>query len=1007
MKVLVTLMLIGIFWTPIRALDPERSIRQYGHQYWTSNDGLPQNFIRSIGQSPDGYLWFGTQQGLVRFDGIRFKVFDRWNTPQLRSNAVYSIALDSSGKLWLGRTSGVGGGLLYIENGEFHEISSSYSDRYLATMFFDANDVIWGINENKELFHFHESRLQRDEKLAGIPFNKLYSIQKDQFGQLWFASDQGIFKYNGRKSVREFPTYPIPAGLEPTYVLIDDEKAVWAGTNSNGLYHRKGATVTHFSTATGLCSNRILTMIQDRDRNIWIGTGDGLCRIVKESEGKFRLDSFSLREGLSNNEVSLLFEDREGSLWIGTNNGLNRLKDSKAVTFGAREGLLNDFIWSISENPNGELLLGTGGGGILTLYQGQVTPFTHNHLLPSRIVRTVTVDSLGRYWIGTEDGLAVFEKGRLRTYGSSSGLTSPTVRAVFEDSRKRIWIGSSAGLFRFSKGRIDHQRLPGEIGNTPMIFCIDEDPDGNLYIGSGGGLLIHRNDRIERIILNPGEEPRIFAIRQTSDGNHWLATDRGIMRLSKGKTARAITRENGLANNVTCSILEDPDHNLWVSTISGINRFSLPELNQYCENLIQTIPNDFFGASDGMISSECNGGVQTSGWITRDSKIWFPTLKGAVMIDPRRFRKNSLPPPVIIEEMIADRTSFPAGSAPKVKAGTRNFEFHYTALSLFAPEKILFRYQLQGFDSDWIEAGDRRTAYYTNIPPGDYKFTVLACNNDGVWNTDGASRAFTLNPFFYQTRWFLIVSLLTAIGGIFLIYRLRVRQLRESQKKLSHMVEERTRELASANSILEDQKITLEQTNSQLEERTGQLEEANKMLERLSNLDGLTGIANRRYFEQFADLEWRRMAREQHPFSLVMMDVDYFKNYNDAYGHLAGDDALKKIANALCIVNRAGDLVARYGGEEFISVLPNTDRDGALHLAEKMRLAVKKLNIATSNSPVTGHVTISAGVATVVPVSGSQMLELVMAADQALYTAKQQGRNRTCTQPDAPEEKQN
>jgi diguanylate cyclase (GGDEF)-like protein len=398
------------------------------------------------------------------------------------------------------------------------------------------------------------------------------------------------------------------------------------------------------------------------------------------------------------------------------------------------------------------------------------------------------------------------------------------------------------------------------------------------------------------------------------------------------------------------------------------------DLDAVAKGKLRAIPWRLFGTADGMESSECNGGNQPAGIRTRNGRLWFATLKGAVVVDPERLSTNAVPPPVQLEEVIVDKRRLEPVRDARIPPGSGALEFHYAGLSFLAPQKVRFRYRLEGFDKEWVDAGTRRAAYYTNTPPGRYRFHVIACNNDGVWNEKGATFSFTLAPHVYQTRWFFSIcagALLFLVTGL---YRLRIQNLTHRRSELVRLVGERTRQLEEANT---------------------RLAQANRALRRLSSQDGLTGIANRRQFDEVLDLEWRRAYRAQAPISLLMIDIDHFKAFNDAHGHQRGDDYLKAGAAALRDgLNRPGDLVARYGGEEFVVILPATDEAGANACSERLRESVASIEIPHDRPGTPLRATVSIGVATAWPREGSSSATLIAAADEALYRAKSEGRNR-------------
>ena len=368
-----------------------------------------------------------------------------------------------------------------------------------------------------------------------------------------------------------------------------------------------------------------------------------------------------------------------------------------------------------------------------------------------------------------------------------------------------------------------------------------------------------------------------------------------------------------------------------------------------------------------MKNRECNGANQPPAWKDAAGRLWFPTIEGVTVVDPKNLAGNTVPPPVNLEQIVVDGRPAAPRQGLTLAPGARNLEFHYVAPSFVAPARVRYRYLLEGLDADWVEAGARRTAYYSRLPPGRYRFRVAAANDEGVWNETGAALTFDLRPRIYETPWFYAVCGLALAGVVWGGDRLRVRRVRTHEAALERLVEERTRALA----------------------------EANLRLERLSSLDGLTGVANRRRFDEVLGLEWRRASRTGAPLSLVMLDLDFFKDFNDANGHLAGDEHLRQVARALAgTLGRAGDLVARFGGEEFVVLLPGMAAEDAGALAERLRQSVEALGLPHNASTVSRVVTLSVGVATALAEERTSPAALVAAADEALYRAKREGRNR-------------
>jgi diguanylate cyclase (GGDEF)-like protein len=544
-------------------------------------------------------------------------------------------------------------------------------------------------------------------------------------------------------------------------------------------------------------------------------------------------------------------------------------------------------------------------------------------------------------------------------------------------------VGAASGLFHIESGKITRYGSKEGFGESSPN-CILALAGGGLAVGTdGGGLAILRNGKFASLTEKDGLASNIiYALYEDSGGSLWMGTAKGLCRLRNGRTSKVTTRQ-GLFDDSAYTVLEDGRGYLWMSCNKGIYRALKADLDAVADGRAATVTCSSYGRADGMGTNECNGGQQPCAWKTRDGRLCFATMRGVAILDPSSIRINPRPPPVVIEETFLDGKLVSEGGT-RFAPGKHRLEIRFSALSLVAPEKVLFKYQLEGFDNDWVEGGNRREAVYTGLPPGAYRFRVIACNNDGVWNLTGATRDFVQAPRFYQTGWF--VALCVLAGGLLIgaVGALRVRGLKRRQAVLERQVEERTAELGLAN--------------RSLQERSVELEDANRKLERLSREDALTGVSNRRHFEEILETEWRRAGRTHSPLSLVMIDIDEFKPYNDTLGHQTGDECLRRVATALAgVLHRAGDLLARYGGDEFVAVLPVMDQASALAMAHVLRKKVEELGIPSPSARGGGVLTVSVGVSTVLPGDESGSERLLAAADKALYLAKEQGRNRVCS----------
>ncbi len=946
-------------------LDPDKAVTQYSRRIWQIEQGLPQNSVNGIVQDRQGYLWLCTQEGLARFDGASFTVYDKLNTPAITNNNVRALLVGRDGTLWIGTN----GGLVSYRDGQFRAYTTKDGLAYdIVTALAEGPDgAVWIATYGGGLSRLLDGRFTTWTTRDGLAHNSLLSVLVDPDGTVWLGTNgAGVCRRRGGAFDRLDERQGLPNPI--VYALLRDrEGTLWAGTYGGGLAALRGDRFEAVTTRDGLSGDRVLSVFEDRDGNLWAGTfGGGVCR-----RARGRWATFSRAEGLPY-EVSRSFcEDREGNLWVGTDGGgLVRLADGSFTTTSVQEGLSNPYAIGILETRAGDLWVATNGGGLNRMSGGRIEHLDTRHGFPHDLIRCMFEDPAGALWVGTDGGgLVRLQGGRLTRYTTREGLSGDRVISVCVDRRGVVWAGTNgAGLNRIEGGRItSYSRRAGRLAD--LVNVVHEDRAGNLWVGTYGGLWQFRDGRF---VTFPGQDQVgdaiVTHVYEDDRGVIWLGTiGFGLFRLEGGRVSR-ITRKDGLFDDIAYEILEDGLGNMWMSCNRGVYRARKSELEDFAAGRIRQVQSVAYGSTDGMKTAECNGGFQPSGIRTRDGRLWFPTSDGVAVIDPRRIRVNKEPPPVRVEVVMVNGAPVEPRGRLVLPPGRHDLEIRYTGLSLVAPEKVRFLYRLDGFDRGWKDAGARRTAYYTNIPPGEFTFRVIACNNDGVWNRIGASLAVTQRPYFYQTAWFPFLAaglFVVAVAGAGLF---RERRLRARQRELEQLVDERTL----------------------------QLRVANERLERLSTEDALTGLANRRRFDEHLDGLWRQHARAGTSLALVMVDLDGFKEYNDLYGHPQGDACLVQVAGVLAgAAQRAGDLAARYGGEEFVLVLAGSNLTGAVRLAEALRSRVEALAIPHERAPHGRRVaTVSLGVAAGVPEAGTPWRGLVARADAALYRAKAQGRNR-------------
>ncbi len=759
----------------LRALDPRTTIPDYQHQTWQQEQGLPQNVIRRLLQTRDGYLWMATVGGLVRFDGVRFVDWETLRPPASWDYEVETLFEDSRGYLWVG-----------IRQGGFERFryrSSALQEAPVDNPRILRESTVWSIHEDRAgaiwfctesgLFRYRDSSFQSFTTKDGLTSDQVRDLYEDRDGTLWIATDAGLNRFRDER----FRAYTEKKGLpsRDVRVVIGDRSGnLWIGTHGGGLSRLRDGRFQTLTTRDGLASNFIRALTEDRDGNLWIGTADG--GLVRFRDG--RLSAFDVRNGLTHNSVLSLLEDREGGLWIGTRDGLNRLKDARVLVYDSSDGLVNDNVRAIYEDAAGVLWIGTQAG-LTRLDRGHALTFNRQPGLSDEAIWSISGDAAGNVWMGTAGGKLIrFRAGQFTTYAAPHGLSDGSIRDLEADDHGGLWIATQRGRLHYFKDErfrtigVEHG-LSGE-----AIYSLGLDRDGALWIGTDGrGLSILRDGRIIAIGHDRQAGQRIRCIFRDSEGVIWIGTRGGGLQRWQNGTVTVYNKSSGLPDDIVYQILEDDDRNLWMSSSRGVFRVLRRDLDAVAAGRSTTINALTLGKAEGMPTDECSGASQPAGFKARDGTLWFATTRGMAGFRPHELRVNSLPPPVVLEEMMIDEQPADLATPVVVPPGKRRLEFRFTGLSLVVPEKVVFRYRLQGFDREWIDAGTRRFTHYMNLPPGPYTFEVQARNNDGVWNESGARVSFRLQPFFYQTNWFYTLCGLTVIGIAAAIFRLRVHEL--------------------------------------------------------------------------------------------------------------------------------------------------------------------------------------------------------------------------------------
>jgi len=900
----------------------------------------------------------------VRFDGSSFTTFNTQTEAAFRSNDIRVITWSENGTLWLGT---YGGGALFQTPRGWRA---------------------FGVDE-------------------GLASDTVYDIHIDDDGSVWFATGGGVSRYrNGH-----IDSWTVEDGLADQRVfkiVPGEDGSLWFSTLTNGLSRFDGSGFTSFSgdewleapqvhllfrdSALGLLAGTITGAIyrldsgqpvplqpsplqqplpfedahRDRDGNLWLGTyGKGLWRLSTDGE----LLEFPL-EAANTGHVFDVYEDGEGNIWASTMAGLYRLRDSDFLPFGRPEGIA-DSTFVVTGTPSGIVYAGTESGGLFRIDGNEITTIDESDGLGSPSVSSVLVADDESLWVGTfGGGISRFAEDGVSRLGMHNGLNSDHIIALEQANDGTIWIATSRGLYRLRDDELERISL-GEETTDNMVRHIMQDSRGRLWFSTNNGLL-QRNGNSTRWYREADglASNLISGTYEDADGVIWIASREGGLAQLDNDRIFQFTLEQGLPQLSVLAILEDSAQQLWLSGSGGLVRVARSALEAVASGEASRFRAQLFDEADGLRSAQFMGGFQPPAFRADNGHLWFPTNRGLVSIDPTASSGQPTPLRPIIEAIRIDGAAVPLTDTVELRADTRTLEIDYTAPYLGNADAIVFRYQLQGADSTWQAVGVRRTAYFTSVPAGESVFVVEASRDpDSNGFSDSEAARLTLNRSYlwYQTGWALVLLCIAIAVLFFGIYRFTAHKARQRERQLETLVNQRTEELQAALSTVEQ----------------------------LSRTDGLTGVANRRYFEERLASAWKQALRSGESLGIIMLDIDRFKQYNDALGHQAGDDCLKKIAAALQHGTlRDRDMIARYGGEEFIILLHGADHEAATQIALRIMERIRLLKLRHPDSDISPYVSISLGCATATTDALSGATELIKRADQALYRAKRAGRDQ-------------
>jgi ligand-binding sensor domain-containing protein/signal transduction histidine kinase len=803
------------------SLLPEYSVRA-----WHVEEGLPQNMVQALVQTKDGYLWAGTRKGLARFDGLKFTVFNTRNTPGLRDSSVNALCEGKDGSLWIGTE----GGLAHLRNRTFTTyLNGLPSEKVKAVE--QASDGSILVGTTKGAVRFTDGKFENI--LPDLKGDAVRSIKEDSHGNIWMGMGVEIQKRgkDGKVSV-----YPTMNGLNINMVrsIFEDSKGVvWFGTTL-GLHTFKDDKWSRYTLKNGLGHPVVSALCEDRSGSLWVGNYGGLSRMV---DGKLGIELNGNGEPFD--VVNAIVEDTEGDIWIAAKDGLYQLRSRRVEVYTRQQGLSYHNVTSVLEDKSGTVWMATWGGGLNRLKDGKFTAFNAKNSMASDLLLSLCEDRHGSLWIGTDYGAGIYHmtNGMFKYHGQEKGITNADVRVIYQDSSTNLWLGTASCLQLYNQDKMAiFTRKDGLAGEN--VRAILEDQTKNLWIGTIGGLSCLKEGKFKNFTVAQGlSDNGVLSLCEDDDKNLWIGTEAGnLNRLKDGKIT-TYRKENGLLNEEAFEILDDGLGSLWIASLNGISTVTKKSIADFDRGLTKTLACTLYGKDDGLVSIQCNGVSKPAAWKSKDGRLWFATTKGVAVIDPSsNLKRNDILPTVVVEALIVDKQSIPqaqlANLPLELTPGRRELEFHYSALSLQLSEKNRFKYQLQGVDADWVDAGTRRVAYYNNISPGTYTFKVIACNNDGLWNETGASLSLHLKPHFYETRWFYALCIIASGVGVVGVYRLNVRRLRRHQKALEALVEDRTKHLKAEISARQRMQTQLIEVSRQ----AGMAEVASGVLHNVGNV---------------------------------------------------------------------------------------------------------------------------------------------------------------------------
>lgn len=751
------------------ALNPAKSLTQYSRTVWTQEHGLPQDTIRAIAQTSDGYLWLGTDEGLARFDGYEFATFSK-DHGDLPGNSITALAPGRDGALWIGTANGLA---CYRKKGfESYSTKNGLPDNAIAGVIEDHTGAVWMV-AGIYLSRFENGRFTTFAPGKDLPITAVRAVYEDRGHTLWVAGYGGVARREGGRFVPVVG--PETLGADIILGLIKDHRDnLWIAGSKGLLVVSPGGQITRYGERDGLPNAFVRSLWEDRDGNIWAGTNSGLSRL---EHGRFV--SPPIDGGGDRDWVRCIYEDREGDLWVGMNSGLNRFRDDVFLIYSKSEGLPSDEPTVVHQDKRGRVWIGFHDMGLARFDDPGFTIFTTREGLADNEIFSIREDRRGDLLLCTREGLSRLRDGRFTTFSPPDPLGRHIVFDALEDSRGRLWLATPSGLSELRGDRVRNV-IPGGPLLKSEVVALGEGSDGAIWAGTyGRGLWRYKDEKMTLYTAADGlASDQIRSISQDAAGSLWIGTfGGGLNRLRDGKFTRYTSRNGLLSDNISHAE-DDGEGSLWLSTTRGICRVSKRQLNDFAEGRLRQLTPANYGVEDGLRSAQCSTGYPVGGKArhTRDGRLWFPTSRGLAVYDPSIRKRAAMPPLAQFVEIAADGRAIDPARPARLAPDESRLQIHYTGIHLSAPERVDYSYMLQGLDNDWVKAGGRRVINYNSLRHGHYTFRLKAALAGGP--SSEASYSFDLLPHFYETAWFRFLCALALAAAAWGVYQVRLQQIR-------------------------------------------------------------------------------------------------------------------------------------------------------------------------------------------------------------------------------------